>query len=421
MVQPSAYEQYMLEMINRARLNPQAEADLYGIGLNDGLAANTISDDPKQPLVFNSLLINSARSHSQWMLDTDTFSHTGVGGTSSHQRMKNAGYQFTGSWRSGENLGYQGTTGTVNLTSFTEYIHQGLFESSGHRTNILQSDYREIGLGNLTGDFRGYNSLMVTQNLAKSGSDVFLTGVAYDDLVIEDDFYTIGEGLAGIEVKAIDTSDNSVYTTITMDEGGYQMALPVGTYDVSFYDNNQTIGNIRQITIDSENIKLDLDTSNLPLPSDSNTSNTIVRTNAGAGEYVDIFGQQWQASQGFSSGRTFSNTNAIAQTESDFLYQSEHIGRDFSYTQAVANGSYDVTLHFAEIFFNQSGKRVFDVSLEDQLILDDFDIYAQAGGKNIALERTFNVNVSDGSLDLDFLSSVDLAKISAIEIEASSF
>nr|MDJ0596125.1 malectin domain-containing carbohydrate-binding protein [Pleurocapsa sp. MO_226.B13] len=367
MVQPSAYEQYMLEMINRARLNPQAEADLYGIGLNDGLAANTISDDPKQPLVFNSLLINSARSHSQWMLDTDTFSHTGDGGTSSHQRMKNAGYQFTGSWRSGENLGYQGTTGTVNLTSFTEYIHQGLFESSGHRRNILQSDYREIGLGNLTGDFRGYNSLMVTQNFAESGSDVFLTGVAYDDLVIEDDFYTVGEGLAGIEIRAIDTSDNSVYITITMDEGGYQMALPAGTYDVSFYDNNQTIGNIRQITIDSENIKLDLDTSNLPLSSDFDTSNTIVRTNAGAGEYVDIFGQQWQASQGFSSGRTFSNTNAIAQTESDFLYQSEHIGRDFNYTQAVANGSYDVTLHFAEIFFNQSGKRVFDVSLEDQL------------------------------------------------------
>ena len=59
---------------------------------------------------------------------------------------------------------------------------------------------------------------------------------------------------------------------------------------------------------------------------------------------------------------------------------------------------------------------MFDVTLEDQLVLDDFEIYAQAGVKNIALERTFNVNVTDGSLDLDFLSSVDLAKISAIEI-----
>ena len=150
-------------------------------------------------------------------------------------------------------------------------------------------------------------------------------------------------------------------------------------------------------------------------------ANSVTRTNAGGDEYTDIFDRQWQASIGFTGGRTFSNINAIAQTEDDFLYQSEHIGEDFSYSQAVPNGSYDVTLHFAEIYFNQSGKRVFDVTLEDQLVLDDFDIYDQAGGKDIALEKTFNVNVNDGSLDLDLLSSVDLAKISAIEISASDF
>ncbi|MDJ0594391.1 MAG: malectin domain-containing carbohydrate-binding protein [Pleurocapsa sp. MO_226.B13] len=147
---------------------------------------------------------------------------------------------------------------------------------------------------------------------------------------------------------------------------------------------------------------------------------SITRTNAGGGKYTDISGQLWQATQGFTGDRTFSNNNLIAQTEDDFLYQSEHNGQDFSYTQTVPNGSYDVTLHFAEIFFNQSGKRVFDVTLEDQLVLDDFDIYTQAGGKDIALEKTFNVNVSDGSLDLDFLSSVNLAKISAIEIEETT-
>lgn len=52
MVQPSAYEQYMLELVNRARLNPEAEANRLGIGLNDGLSPNTISVDPKQPLAF---------------------------------------------------------------------------------------------------------------------------------------------------------------------------------------------------------------------------------------------------------------------------------------------------------------------------------------------------------------------------------
>ncbi|WP_146132054.1 CAP domain-containing protein [Pleurocapsa sp. CCALA 161] len=263
MVQPSASEQYLLELINRARLNPQSEADLFGINLNVGLADNTISSNSKQPLAFNLLLIDAARSHSQWMLDTDTFSHTGINATNSQQRMTNAGYQFTGSWAAGENIAFKGTSATINLSNFTADIHRNLFLSSGHRTNILKADFKEIGLGNLTGDYKGYNALMVTQNFAKSGSNVFLTGVAYNDLVLEDEFYNIGEGLAGIKITAVRQSDNTSYTTVSMSAGGYQMALPVGTYNVSFSGNNQTLGKSTQITIGSENIKLDLNTDNI--------------------------------------------------------------------------------------------------------------------------------------------------------------
>ncbi len=263
MSQPTAYEQYLLELINRARLNPVGEANLFGIGLNDGLNANTISDSAKQPLAFNLLLIDSARSHSQWMLDTDTFSHTGEGGSSSGDRMRDAGYQFTGSWTWGENLGYTGTTGTLNVNNAVGQVHKNLFKSSGHRKNILNNSYREIGLATLTGDFDGYNALMVTENFAKSGSDIFLTGVAFDDLVQDDDFYTVGEGLGGIEVTAVRQSDNRSFTTMTMASGGYQMALDAGTYEVSFSDNNQIIGSSYQVSIAGENIKLDLDTSNL--------------------------------------------------------------------------------------------------------------------------------------------------------------
>lgn len=268
MTQPTAFEQYMLELINRARLNPLGEANLFGIDLNAGLIANTISDAAKQPLAFNLLLNDSARSHSQWMLDTDTFSHTGAGGSSAGDRIEDAGYQFTGSSTWGENIGYTGTTGTLDVNNAVGTVHQGLFESSGHRKNILNNSFREIGLATLRGDFeiyddslmvtQNFDSLMVTQNFAKSGSDVFLTGVAFDDSVVVDDFYSVGEGLGGIEVTAVRQSDNSSFTTTTMTSGGYQIALDAGTYDVSFANNNQTIGNTSQISIGSENIKLDL-------------------------------------------------------------------------------------------------------------------------------------------------------------------
>ena len=62
---PTAAEQAHLERINRARLNPVAEADRYpsappnGIGgnINEGLTPGTISPTAKQPLTFNAKLL----------------------------------------------------------------------------------------------------------------------------------------------------------------------------------------------------------------------------------------------------------------------------------------------------------------------------------------------------------------------------
>src|SRR5437764_1681142 len=78
---PTNYEQYLVELINRGRANPTAEAARYSIDLNEGLAAGTISTAAKEPLAINPYLTSAAHGHSQWMIDTDTFSHTGLNGT----------------------------------------------------------------------------------------------------------------------------------------------------------------------------------------------------------------------------------------------------------------------------------------------------------------------------------------------------
>ena len=263
-LQPSAYEQYMLELINRARSNPNAEAALYSLtDLNQGLSPGTITSDPKQPLAFNLFLIDSAREHSQWMGDTNTFSHTGEGGSNAGQRMSAAGYNFTGSWGWGENIALQSTKGTPNVSQFIAEEHEDLFQSDGHRKNILKDSFREIGIGVIKDTFNNYNAVITTQNFADSGSSVFLTGVAFDDLVIDDDFYTIGEGIGGISLKATRQSDNQIFTTNTMDAGGYQIALTTGNYDIEFFQNGTKIGNTHSVTINSQNVKLDLDISNL--------------------------------------------------------------------------------------------------------------------------------------------------------------
>ena len=262
MAQPTAQEQYMLELVNRARANPNAEAQRYGISLNQGLAAGTLNNSVKQPLVFNSNLIQSSRVHSRWMLDRDQFSHTGSGGSSAGDRMRQNGYQFTGSWTWGENIAWQGSTGVIDATATISDSHEGLFKSPGHRTNLLSDDFREVGIGSLEGEFDGYNALMTTQNFARSGSSVFLTGFAFTDAVQNDDFYTVGEGLGGLQVEAV-RDDGQRFQTTTFGSGGYQLALAPGNYTVNFSGNglNQTVQ--RSVSIGQQNVKLDLATDQL--------------------------------------------------------------------------------------------------------------------------------------------------------------
>ena len=83
----TALEQMLLELINRARLDPAAEAARFGIDLNEGLAPNTLSGVSKQPLAMNETLLSVARAHSQDMINRDYFAHDtpeGVDGVPAH-------------------------------------------------------------------------------------------------------------------------------------------------------------------------------------------------------------------------------------------------------------------------------------------------------------------------------------------------
>jgi hypothetical protein len=62
---PTDAEQYLLELINRARSDPPAEANRYGIDLNEGPPSKPISPDPVPPLPFNQFLMKAATGQSQ--------------------------------------------------------------------------------------------------------------------------------------------------------------------------------------------------------------------------------------------------------------------------------------------------------------------------------------------------------------------
>ena len=265
----TVYEQLLLELVNRARLDPAGEAARYGISLNTGLSAGSLTATAKQALAPNELLVGSARAHSQWMINTDIFSHTGAGGSDPGDRMGAAGYAFTGSWTWGENIAWSGTTGSPNLLSYTNELHQNLFLSPGHRVNILEGDFRELGTGIAQGPFASggttYNAVMAAENFAASGSSYFVTGVAITDKD-GDNFYDIGEARSGITMLI---SGGNIDTTGAA--GGYAAKFAGGTVSLTFSGGN--LANSVSVTIaaGSQNAKVDLLDANEILSSASAT------------------------------------------------------------------------------------------------------------------------------------------------------
>ena len=251
----TAQEQLMIELLNRARAAPAAEASRFGIDLNKDLPPGTISSTPKQPLAPDQILIQAAGGHSQDMLNRDYFSHTNPEQKSPTDRANALGY----SGGVGENISWGGSTGSIDQNDQVYQRHESLFRSAGHRSNLLTGAYRDVGTGIRYGVFTkngtNYNASMVTQNFG-FGSGAYITGVVFADTVRADRFYDIGEGLGQINVLAT-TSDGSVFQTETGSSGGYRLLVPSGTYSVVFFKGGQSSGPPRSITVGSENVKLD--------------------------------------------------------------------------------------------------------------------------------------------------------------------
>ena len=134
---------------------------------------------------------------------------------------------------------------------------------------------------------------------------------------------------------------------------------------------------------------------------------TVVRLNSGDGTYTAASGAVYAADASFTGGIIYTTGNAIARTDDQKLYQTERYGA-FSYSIPVANGVYDVRLHFVELYYGRAapgceGKRIFSMDIGDTPTSPDIlglDICAEVG-PSAATQRLFrNVVIRDGALDL---------------------
>ncbi|QRQ99512.1 CBM96 family carbohydrate-binding protein [Dyadobacter sandarakinus] len=150
-----------------------------------------------------------------------------------------------------------------------------------------------------------------------------------------------------------------------------------------------------------------------------------IRINAGGPAFTTATGKLFTADQYYAGIERPSTvaTGDILNTTNDVLYRSGRISPSFSYNIPIMSGEVNVTLHFAETYFGTPGKkggagsRQFHVNMEGSRKLTNYDIFVAAGGAMRAVQVTFPVTVTDGLLNIDFLTgAADMPRICAIEV-----
>jgi hypothetical protein len=151
-----------------------------------------------------------------------------------------------------------------------------------------------------------------------------------------------------------------------------------------------------------------------------------IRISAHQSGFVDAGGTHWSGDNYFIEGRTILYGNPEAGPKIPALYTGERHG-NFSYAIPVAPGSYTVKLHFLESFFSPlipaagcrgAGCRVFDVTCNGVLLLQDFDIFQAAPGAFRPVTREFHDlhPNGQGKLLLSFSPKMNYAEVRAIEV-----
>ena len=276
---PSSQAQYMLQVLNLVRTNPQAAVsyleshitpditatlDYYGVNLNQTLQS-IASSQARPPLAWNPQLAQAAQAHSQDMASNNFQSHNGSDGSTPPQRIAAAGY--TNSAMSGENVYAYASSVDQAMEAFL--LDWGVSDA-GHRTNILQPNvsaqaaYRDVGISLVNENGGGSNPtgpMVVTQEFGVQGNEqAQVVGVAYNDTPATG-LYQPGEGVGGVQITAVNLATGAVTSTQTWASGGYELALSPGKYQLIAGQNNKVISS-QAINISSENIEKDFNLLN---------------------------------------------------------------------------------------------------------------------------------------------------------------
>jgi hypothetical protein len=141
--------------------------------------------------------------------------------------------------------------------------------------------------------------------------------------------------------------------------------------------------------------------------------------------YIDAFERAWQSDRYYEGGSVGQATHGqvVLGTRDQQLYHSRREGQ-FRYDIPLNPGVHELRLYFAEMVFGDNNvagggetTRIFDVLMNGQPLLSQFDVIADAGADTADIKVFKDVGpASDGKLHLEFRQSNNLPFISAIAV-----
>ncbi|MFO0586189.1 MAG: CAP domain-containing protein [Polyangiaceae bacterium] len=265
---PSALEQSLLELVQRARANPAGEVDLLltvpgvpGAMKQFNVDEQQLRDDfatyaPVPPLSFDAHLMESSRFHSEDMAKNGFQDHDGSAGESFDQRITDAGYDW--SFVSENIFAYAKSVAYCEAGFLIDWGNP----DPGHRKAILDIDgkKRDIGISIIEDPpSMEVGPLVVTQDFGapletEPDAEKLIVGVAYRDKN-GNGAYDPGEGAPGMII----VPQSGTYHAITSTSGGYSipMSAKAGLVKVQIQDEESFVLEEREVTLDGENVKLD--------------------------------------------------------------------------------------------------------------------------------------------------------------------
>jgi len=253
-----------------------------------------------------------------------------------------------------------------------------------------------------------------------------LSGIVYND-ANQNGAQGDGEiGYSGATVtldngQSVTTGSDGSYAFTNLTAGAYEETLTVPTgYEAT--------------TANPVSVALSTDTTQnfgiaaVPTPTPTNTPTptpTVTPTPAlvlGINTGGDTQGS-FVADEDYSGGQSYTSSTAVDTSNvtnpaPQSVYQTVRYG-NFGYTipNLTPNADYTVKLHFNELYWNSAGSRVFNVSINGQQALTNFDIYQAAGGSNKAIVEQFPTTAdTNGNVTIQFNTVTDNAMVNGIEL-----